>query len=60
MYCYRVIESCITFPAYCFSTWCCFLWLFCLRADGSMYHALGYATIMYMQAVLTYEQVSLE
>ena len=32
---------------------------FCLpfSAGESMYHALGYATIAYLQAVMTYEQV---
>ena len=28
------------------------------RADRSMYHALGYGTIMYLQATLTFEMVS--
>ena len=27
------------------------------RADRSMYHALGYGTIMYLQATLTFEMV---
>jgi len=28
------------------------------RADRSIYHALGYATVMYLQAALTFEAVS--
>ena len=27
------------------------------RARESMYHALGYSTIMFLQAVMTFEQV---
>jgi len=28
------------------------------RADRSLYHALGYATVMYLQAAMTFEAVS--
>ncbi len=31
---------------------------FC-RADRSMYHAVGYGTLMYLQATLTFEMVSI-
>lgn len=32
-------------------------WLFNFRVNESMYHALGYSTIMYLQAMMTFEPV---
>ncbi len=32
--------------------------VFYFRADRSMYHALGYGTIMYLQATMTFEMVN--
>jgi len=32
-------------------------WVVMCRADRSMYHALGYATVMYLQAAMTFVQV---
>ena len=34
-----------------------FIYLFCQRVNESMYHALGYSTIMYLQAMMTFEPV---
>jgi len=33
------------------------IYYFVCRADRSMYHSLGYATIMYLQAAMTFEPV---